>query len=323
MKDGTDRQFSFRAMGSPCLMRVAAAGKDAIDLIALQRALQAAVSEVLRIEKRYSRYRPDSIVSRINAAAGRRKAVRVDEETASLLHFASELHTQSDGLFDITSGVLRRVWDFKAGRCPEPQALSTVRSLIGWEAVEFDGQCVRLPRAGMELDFGGIGKEYAADRAATLLLEAGLRHGYVNLGGDLRLLGSMPDGHPWRLGIAHPRQQGQIISSVELSGGALATSGDYERFFEANGQRYSHILNPFTGWPVQHWQSVSVLAPACLAAGALSTVAMLKAQDAPDFLRAQGVSWLAIDSAGAVHRNDNLPDLKAKTDISGHTRIFK
>jgi thiamine biosynthesis lipoprotein len=208
------------------------------------------------------------------------------------------------GLFDITSGVLRRVWDFKAGRCPAPQALSQVLTLIGWAGVEFDDLHIRLPRAGMELDFGGFGKEYAADRAATMLREAGMQHGYVNLGGDLRLLGPMPDGCPWRLGIAHPRQAGQIISSVALRSGALATSGDYERYFEADGRRYSHILNPFTGWPVPHWQSVSVLAPACVAAGALSTVAMLMAEGAPAFLHAQGVSWIAIDAMGEVHSHD-------------------
>ena len=298
-----DRELSFRAMACPCRLRVTATGlSDA----AARRALEAAQAEVRRIEQRFSRYRPDSIVSAINAAAGAPAAVAVDSETAALLRFADRLHDESDGLFDITSGVLRQVWDFKAARVPSAAALAPVLALVGWSRVEFDERQARLPRAGMELDFGGFGKEYAADRAATILLDAGLRHGYVNLGGDLRLLGPMADGRPWRLGIAHPRRPGAVLASVDLAGGALATSGDYERFFEADGQRYCHILDPRTGWPVQHWQSVSVVATACLAAGALSTVAMLKQAAAPPFLRAQGAAWTAVDAQGVVHRHDDV-----------------
>jgi thiamine biosynthesis lipoprotein ApbE len=182
----------------------------------------------------------------------------------------------SDGLFDITSGVLRRVWDFKAGRVPQPEQLHSVLPLIGWSQVEWNGQTIRLPRAGMEIDFGGFGKEYAADRAMAVLHATGQRHGYVNLGGDIRVLGPRADGSAWRFGIQHPRQPEATIASVELAEGALATSGDYERYFEQGGRRYCHILDPHTGQPVSHWAGVSVTAPACVAAGALSTIAMLK-----------------------------------------------
>lgn len=305
MDDAPDQQFGFRAMASPCLLRVAGAHGE---LAAVQRALQAAAAEVQRIELRYSRYRPDSIVSRINAAAGRRKAVPLDSETAGLLRFADELHAHSGGLFDITSGVLRRAWDFKAGRCPTPETLSQVRSLVGWDAVEFDGRHIRLPRAGMELDFGGFGKEYACDRAATLLQAEGLNSGIVNLGGDLRVLGPQPDGHPWSIGITHPREPDGVIASLDIHHGALATSGDYERWFEHAGQRYCHLLNPHTGWPVQHWQAISVLAPACVAAGALTTIAMLMQERALPFLQAQGVAYLAIDAQGSLYRADPCND---------------
>jgi thiamine biosynthesis lipoprotein len=295
MHDPSDLKNAFRAMGSPCLIRVAGLS---CDLGHAQRAIVAAQAEIVRIEARYSRYRADSVVSRINASAGKRHYVKLDDETAGLLQFAARLHAESGGLFDITSGVLRRAWDFKAARCPTPESLARALSLVGWEGVELDGKQVRLKRAGMELDFGGFGKEYAADRAATLLREAGLRHGYVNLGGDLRLIGPMPDGAPWRIGIAHPRRSGQLISSIDVGVGALATSGDYERYFEKDGHRYCHILNPRTGQPVRYWQSVSVLAPACLAAGALTTVAMLMEEKAPAFLTAQGVSWMAVNPSG-------------------------
>lgn len=293
----TDLLHEFHAMGSPCRVRVAGA---AAARPATRQAVAAAEAEVRRIEQRYSRYRADSVVSRINAATGSAEPVSLDDETAALLQFADQLHRSSAGLFDLTSGVLRRVWDFKAGRLPTPDAVAGVLPLIGWSRVEFDGRHLRLPCAGMELDFGGIGKEYAADRAAALLIDAGCTSGYVNLGGDLRLLGPMPDGAPWHLGIAHPRQPGAVIAGLDLTSGALATSGDYERFMEHAGRRYCHILDPHSGWPVACWQSVSVVAPACLAAGALSTLAMLLGERAPDFLRSQGVNAVLIDAAGTV-----------------------
>ena len=293
------RVHGFQAMGSPCRLRVAGAwahGPQAAP------ALAAAEAEVRRIEAKWSRYREDSVVSRLNAAAGQPEPQPVDEETAGLLRFADQLFHASQGRFDLTSGVLRRAWDFRAAQPPRAEAVAALLPHIGWGDVVFDGQHLRLPRPGMELDVGGLGKEYAADRAATLLMQAGCTHGYVNLGGDLRLLGPQPDGRPWPLGIAHPRREGDVIATLALAHGALATSGDYERFLLHEGRRYSHILNPRTGWPVRHWQSVSVVAPACLAAGALCTVAMLLEDAAPDFLREQGVNALLVDAQGRVLR---------------------
>jgi len=153
----------------------------------------------------------------------------------------------------------------------------------------------------MEIDFGGFGKEYAADRAVALLAERGARHGFVNLGGDIRVLGPQPDGQPWRFGIQHPRKPEATIASIELAEGALATSGDYERYLEHEGRRYCHILDPRTGWPVAHWQSMSVVAPLAVAAGALTTIAMLKAEAALEFLRGQGVGFLAVDAQRVIH----------------------
>jgi thiamine biosynthesis lipoprotein len=289
----------FRAMASPCRVRID--GVSEHDARA-RRAAQAAVSEVQRIEAKYSRYRPDSVLSRINAAAGSGVPVAVDDETAHLLRFAAQLHEASDGLFDITSGVLRQAWDFRAGRPPEPEAVRALLPRMGWRHVAFDDARVGLAIAGMEIDFGGIGKEYAADRAATVLREAGYANGYVNLGGDIRLLGPMCDGTPWLLGIAHPRTAGELAAEVRLGEGALATSGDYERYIDHAGRRYCHVLDPTTGWPVHDWQSVSVVAPACLAAGALTTIAMLKGPAGPAFLRAQGVAHVMIDAHGQVSR---------------------
>lgn len=282
-------------MASACHVRLAGVAAATARSWAAQ-----AIAEVHRIEHKYSRYRSDSIVSRINTAAGQGTPVTLDTETADLLGFADQLWRASDGLFDITSGVLRRAWDFRAGRLPEPAQVEALLPLVGWADVAWSRESIVLPRAGMELDFGGFGKEYAADRAATVLLALGATSGLVNLGGDLRVLGPRPDGSPWHIGITHPRQPGAVIASLPVHQAALATSGDYERYLEVAGRRYCHILHPRRGWPVAHWQGISVLAPACLAAGALSTIAMLHEAGAEAFLQAQGVPYLAIDAQGCL-----------------------
>lgn len=285
---------TFDAMASRCELRIGAP-----DAQAAERLAQQAIAEVRRIETKYSRYRPDSIVSRINAAAGG-EAVHCDDETMSLMNYAAALHGASDGLFDITSGVLRRAWDFRQPKVPAARVLQPLLALVGWSKVECGGQDVRLRQAGMEIDFGGFGKEYAADRAAALLADAGVRHGYVNLGGDMRFIGPDLDGRPWSIGIQDPRDPDGVIASIPISSGALATSGDYERFFEIDGRRYCHILDPRDGMPVRYWRSVSVLAPMAIAAGSCSTITMLKQRDGVDFLNASEMGYLAVDDQGQM-----------------------
>jgi thiamine biosynthesis lipoprotein len=277
---------------------------DHDDERAARQAIDAAIADVLRIEAKFSRYRDDSVTSAIARAAGG-APLTIDDETAALLAYADTCHALSEGAFDATSGVLRRAWNFRAqpARLPEQAAIDALLPLVGWLAVERTPTTVRLPRAGMELDFGGIGKEYAADRAAGLLGQRGVRHALVNLGGDLRAVGTQADGAPWRIGIRHPRPapgRPVAIASVELADAALATSGDYERYFEIDDVRYSHILDARTGWPVRHWQSVSVLAPLAVVAGSCATIAMLLRERAPGFLAEQGVAWLGVDGAGAL-----------------------
>jgi FAD:protein FMN transferase len=272
------------------------------DLSQAQRAADAAINDVRRIEAKYSRYLPDSVTTRINDSAGG-KAVAIDAETAALLRYADHCFSLSGGLFDITSGVLRRCWDFKRQppQLPDGSALAATRKLVDWARVEWDDHSIRLPQPGMQIDFGGIGKEYAADRAATICIEHGIRHGLVNLAGDVRVLGPQPDGSPWRIGIVHPRRSGETIAGLDLAMGAVATSGDYERFFELDGRRYCHILNPRTGMPVTHWQSVSVIAPLCVVAGSCATIAMLQEGRGREFLDAQQVQWLGIAPDGSLH----------------------
>ncbi|HJV84648.1 MAG TPA: FAD:protein FMN transferase [Noviherbaspirillum sp.] len=303
-------RFDFQAMASPCNIQM-----DGRDEHAMRRAVTAAISEVRRIEEKYSRYRETSIISRINRAVGS-EAVEVDSETASLLNFAEQLWTLSDGLFDITSGVLRRAWDFRKGRLPEADALKALMPLVGWLHVDRKGSTVRLSKPGMELDFGGFGKEYAVDCAAAVLKHHGIEHALINLGGDLYALGprGFPghEGKPWLVEIQHPRpdttRPEAPLAVLPLARGGLATSGDYERFFIHEGQRYCHILNPQTGWPVSHWQSVSILAANATTAGALSTIAMLKGPEAITWLQTQNVRYLAVRHDGRVMRNDTADD---------------
>jgi thiamine biosynthesis lipoprotein len=294
-------RHSFGAMACACEVVVVTADPEAA--LAPQGPVQQAVAEVRRIEAKYSRYLAGSVLSRINAAAGQ-GALACDAETWSLLDYADSLYQASDGLFDITAGVLRRAWDFRRPRLPDAAVLAQLCGLIGWPRVERTGRQVRLPEAGMELDFGGFGKEYAADRAADVLARAGVRHGYVSLGGDLRVVGAKPGGEAWRIGIQDPRHSGALIACIPVERGGLATSGDYERYFELDGRRYCHLLDPRDGQPVTHWRSISVVAPLAVLAGNFSTIAMLKQQDGLDFLRQAGVSYLAVDAHGAIHASE-------------------
>ena len=298
--DGLYR-FSFEAMAGPAEITLALPdGQRA------QRLTQLAVAEIHRIEFKYSRYRNDSVVSQINARAGK-AWTPCDAETLSLFDYADALYQASGGAFDITSGVLRRAWDFRARRVPTAAALAPLRALIGWARVEREPERIRLPQPGMEIDFGGFGKEYAADRAAALLLDQEVKHGLVNLAGDIRVLGPKPDGEPWALGIRDPRQPDSIIADIEVASGALATSGDYERYFEADGRRYCHILDPCSGMPVDYWRSVSVVAPLAIVAGSHATIAMLKQDGGRAYLDDIGFPYLAYDRDGHCHRRDAQP----------------
>jgi thiamine biosynthesis lipoprotein len=257
---------------------------------------------VHRLEEKYSRFLPESVTSRINASAGDPRGVEVDAETSALLDYADMGHRQSGGLFDVTSGVLRRVWDWKSGHLPSQQDVDHVLGLVGWEKVEWQRPRVCLPVQGMQIDLGGYVKEYAADRVAQLCRELGVRHGLVDLGGDLAVIGPQPDGSPWRVGIRHPRQPRSAIAMVELECGAIATSGDYERFMVVDDVRYCHILDPRTGWPVRGLAGVSVIAEHCVVAGTATTIAMLEGREGGRaWLEDLGLPYLCIDDALRVH----------------------
>ncbi|MDD2738897.1 MAG: FAD:protein FMN transferase [Methylomonas lenta] len=280
-------------MGSPCEIQLFAQ----YELLARQIA-NIAIADIQRLEAKYSRYRNDSELSKINRIAAKGGSIEVDEETAGLLNYAATCYQQSDGLFDISSGILRKAWRFDKGQLPKQKDIDVLLSHIGWHRIRWSAPTLEFPSPGMELDFGGIVKEYAADRAAELCKNAGAFHGVVNLGGDVKIIGPRADGRPWRIGINHPRQPDALMQTLSIEQGAVASSGDYERCIVIDGVRYAHVINPKTGWPVKHLAAVSVVSDFCVIAGSASTIAMLKEKQGPAWLESMGLPYLWFDVDG-------------------------
>ncbi|MGZ4975693.1 MAG: FAD:protein FMN transferase [Methylobacter sp.] len=288
-------RHAFKAMGSPCEIQLFAENHAEA-----RRVADSAIADVYRLEALYSRYRSDSLLSDINRTAAVGGCITVDDETAGLLNYAAICYDQSDGLFDITSGILRRAWRFDLSKLPEQAQIQGLLDKVGWHKLHWAPPVLEFPTPGMEIDFGGVVKEYAVDRAATLCWEAGIRHGVVNLGGDIKIIGPRADGSPWQVGIRHPRREEAIMQTISLREGALASSGDYERCIMVDGVRYGHVLNPKTGWPVKHLAAVSVIGDFCVVAGSASTIAMLKEDSGPAWLESLGLPYLWVDVQGEV-----------------------
>jgi thiamine biosynthesis lipoprotein len=278
----------FTAMASAC--------EVLLPLMSAQAALSIgtiAAQEAWRVEKKYSRYRDDSVTAWIHENRG--TIIEVDEETAALIDFASQCFDLSEGLFDITSGVLRRAWTFDGSDgIPEAAVIERLLPLVGFEKLQWQSPRLLLP-ARMELDFGGIGKEYAVDRAYELLAAGESTPFLLNFGGDLRA-NRAPSHGPWQVGIERPNTDAEATMLLDLEYGALATSGDSRRYLLKEGIRYGHILNPLTGWPApKSPRSVTVAASSCTEAGLLSTVAMLHGAGAQAYLEEQGVRYWLLD----------------------------
>jgi FAD:protein FMN transferase len=276
----------FAAMASPCELLLHTTDRESATRLG-----EIAAAEAWRIERKYSRYRDDSVVSWIHAQRG--ATILLDEETGSLLDFARQCFELSEGSFDITSGILRRVWKFDGSeRIPSTAAVAALLPLIGFNKLTWRMPSLTVP-VGMELDFGGLGKEYAVDRAYDLLMANCPFPFLVNFGGDLRASRPLPHG-PWKVAIERPDTDRSAALLLDVEYGALATSGDSHRFLLKDGVRYSHILDPRTGWPVTGApRSVTVAASSCVEAGLLATLAMLRGPRAKEFLEQQGVRyWL-------------------------------
>lgn len=293
----------FHAMASPCEILCEAKCEDEA-----RQLTEAAAHETWRIEDKFSRYQTGNIVDRINEAEGH--PIEVDEETSQLIDFAVTLYELSDGRFDITSGVLRRVWRFDgSSKIPSQDSIDEVMQFVGWHRVAWNPPRLQMP-PGMQIDFGGIGKEYAADKAAALLHEMSPAGSLVNLGGDLVAVRRPRQRDAWMVGIesvsASPASTEKMLS---LEVGALATSGDARRYLLADNKRYGHVLDPKTGWPVSDApRSITVAADTCTQAGMLSTLAMLQGAAAEAFLEAQNVRFWCDRGAWTVIGNSAISD---------------
>ncbi|GIC75786.1 FAD:protein FMN transferase [Moritella sp. F3] len=282
----------FVVMASTCQILL-----DDVDAAQANRLVALAYTEAKRIEVKYSRFRDGNIIASLNHAKGR--TVQLDDETVKLINLADLCFRLSDGLFDISAGALGKLWHFKQQTTlPSDVDINALLPHIGWQQVQWQAPLLTLP-AGMQVDLGGIGKEYAVDKVA-LLLENEMRLQQidsaflVNFGGDIYANRLRRNGVAWQVAIEDPQHLGKSKLMVSLGKGGLASSGNSQRFIDVDGQRYSHILNPQTGYPVADGPAqVTVYAQNCVQAGMLATIALLQGEFAEDFLKAQDCRyWL-------------------------------
>jgi len=233
-------------------------------------------AEAARLESVFSRYRPDSEISRINREAGKHP-VPVSDEMIKVLSRAEDISRITEGAFDISVGPLMEIWGFfpqRKGRVPSDEEVASSMARVGWQAIELDRPAgtIQFAKMGMEIDLGALAKGYVVDRLVELLRKEGIDSAMVNAGGDIYCLGDNPGGRNWRIGIEHPRDEGEILTVLELKNRAVATSGDYRNYFIKSRLRYSHIIDPRTGRPARSKVvEVSVMAPDCMTADALAT----------------------------------------------------
>lgn len=271
-------------------------------------AVEAALAEMRRLEKLLSSYEPESEIAQLSA---RSDALELSAETVKLLHQGQKLVRQTQGAFDMTLGRVKQLWGIAGDnpRVPEPDELQAALHGSGPGALRISGRRVVKHDPRLQLDLGGIAKGYAVDRAVAVLRRAGISSAAINAGGDIRVLGKHGE-RPWKIGIQHPRRSDAILLGLKLSDTAVATSGDYQRFFEQDGVRYHHILDPADGRPARLCQSVTVVAGEAVQADALATAAFVLGpqrglrllEDLP------AIEGLLVDSAGRLLKTSGLPE---------------
>ena len=291
--DNGQFDISFQAMGTNCEISFCANSQEqAINF------RQNSLSWVRNFENRYSRYLPSSLISQINQFAGI-KPVKIDHEDLELFKLCDTLHFLTKGSFDPTTLPLTKIWDFKFKfpKIPSKSSIDSAMSKIGWKKVILEEDSIFLPDHGMCLDFGGFGKEFAVDKIIDTAKQYEIKSIMVNLGGDIRTLGSPVDCDKWNIGIEDPNLKGQARFCVSFNDMSVATSGNYQRYFELNGIKYGHILNHTTGYPTKStYLSASVISKTCIVAGVLSTCSLLDGNSSglkiiEDFFGAEGCLW--------------------------------
>ena len=271
-----------------------------------------AVQEIKRIEKLLTTFSDSSETNRVNQAAGL-APVKVSAETFQLIQRSIRISAITQGAFDISYGsVDKSLWNFDAGmtRLPDEKTARRMVRLINYRNIILDEKegTVYLKEKGMRIGFGGIGKGYAAEMAKQVLKAAGVRSGIVNASGDLTCWGTQPDGQPWTIGIVNPNLKDKIFSYLSVTGMAVATSGNYEKFILINGKKYSHTINPRTGLPVSGIKSVTIITPNAEIADAMATpVTIMGVKAGLDMInQVKDIEAIVIDDNDIIYTSANL-----------------
>jgi len=270
-----------------------------------------AISEIDRIEKLISSWDPNSQTSKINRNAGV-KPVKVDKELFDLIERSSAISKLTDGAFDISYASLDKIWQFDGSMSsmPSKDKIANSVSKVGFENIVLNRNdtTVYLKLKGMKIGFGGIAKGYAADKAKKLLKDKGVIAGIINASGDMNTWGNQPDGKEWKVGIKNPMNKNKVFALMPISNSAVVTSGNYEKFVELGGKRYSHIINPKTGYPSSEIISVSVFAPKAELADALATSIFVMGIDVGlDFVnQLRNINCIIVDDKGKIHSSKGV-----------------
>lgn len=276
-----------------------------------EKAMDAAFSEIEKLERLFNFFSPESEVSLVNTNAGSSE-VKVSPEILDILEKAVFVSKNTQGAFDVTIGPIITLYDFYKKIKPDDRAIKKNLPLVNYREVVInrDNSTVFLKKRGMRIDLGGIAKGYTADRAVETLKKHGIKAGLVSVAGDIGTFGNKPDGRPWKVGIRNPRAGGSeddILLTIELSDMAISTSGDYERSFIRDERRYHHLLDPKTGYPAVGCQSVSVITKEGAFTDAFATgVFILGPEKGLKVLEAMGFDGVIVDSEGKVYTTPNI-----------------
>ncbi|MCE1199085.1 MAG: FAD:protein FMN transferase [Marinilabiliales bacterium] len=275
------------------------------------RFIDLAAGEVTRIEKLISEWDSTTQVSAVNRQAGI-GPVKVDKEVYDLVVRSIRISDLTEGAFDVSWAGMNQIWKFDGSmkRLPTEAEVAAAVSAVGYKNIELNEkeQTIFLRKKGMKIGFGGIGKGYGADKAAALLKSMGVPGGIVNASGDIVAWGKQPDGKPWVIGITNPFNKDKVFSWFEFDGHAIGTSGNYENYVEFNGIRYTHIIDPRTGWPVHGVASVTLFGPNCELSTALTKAIFVMGTDIGlDLIKQlKGIEYIVVDEKGKIYRSDHI-----------------
>lgn len=282
------------------------------DSLSAEQNIDVIIAEIARIEHLISDWKPTSQVSEVNQNAGIRP-VKVDKEVFELTKRALHFSEITNGAFDISFAAMDRIWKFDGSmtEMPTPEAIKKSVEKVGYKNIILDSinSTIFLKLKGMKIGFGALGEGYATHKCQQMMLAKGIQSGIVNATGDMSVWGIQPDGKPWNIGITNPFDPSQILATISLKQGAVTTSGSYEKFVVFNGKRYSHIINPTTGYPATGLCSVSVFGPNAETANGFSTSAMVLGKKEAVKLLDQYPDYyfILITDTGKMIKSKNFP----------------